>query len=139
MVNQAPKHGLNSNIIYDIQNQLKEKISKAGEYNLKFVHEINKGCRDSIINPNLVKINGIESKMELDTFNGCVPLAVKPKVTITENFHFTNASNSVKYRWSVSPSVNVVIIKDAPSFTINSLAFLNKSMRQSMQGFICEP
>ena len=77
-------------------------ISNVGEYNLKFVHEINKGCRDSIVNNNLVKINGISAIMKLDTFNGCTPLVVKPSVAITENFHFGNTSNGVKFRWSAS-------------------------------------
>ncbi|MFM9944161.1 MAG: gliding motility-associated C-terminal domain-containing protein [Bacteroidia bacterium] len=101
---------------------LRESIGKAGEYNFKFAHEINKGCRDSIINNDLVKINGISAQMELDTFDGCTPLMVKPVVKITENFHFGNTSDKVKYKWSASPSNNVIISNDTsrtPQFNFN--------------------
>ena len=111
-----------ANETYIKSDTFKEKISKAGEYNLKFVHEINKGCRDSIINNNLVKINGITAQMRLDTFNGCVPLTVNPQLTIAENFHFINSSNTIKYHWWASPSQNVVIINDStfsPKFNFN--------------------
>lgn len=115
-------HNIDSNTVYNKTAEFKEKITKAGEYNLKFVHEINKGCRDSIIKNDLVKINGITVQMMPDTFNGCVPLTVRPKVNLTENFHFINTSNTVKYRWWASPSINVVIKNDttsSPEFNFN--------------------
>jgi gliding motility-associated-like protein len=99
-----------------------KNITKAGPYNLKFVHTINGGCRDSLIRKNMVKINGITAKMELDTFNGCVPLTVKPKISITENYHFKDSSNSVIYRWWTIPSTDVIIKNDStdrPVFNFN--------------------
>jgi gliding motility-associated-like protein len=109
-------------VVYFSNDKLKEKISIAGEYNLKFVHEINKGCRDSILDLNLVKISGIKAQIALDTFNGCVPFTVKPQVSITENYHFINKSSIVKYRWWVYPSADVIIIDgetEVPQFIFN--------------------
>lgn len=86
-----------------------ERINNAGEYDLKFVHQINNGCRDSIINNELIKVNEISAELKIDTFNGCTPLTVKPKAIILNNFHFENPSNIVEYKWSTSYNENAII------------------------------
>ncbi len=102
---------------------LNSGMSTAGEYNFKFAHEINKGCRDSIVNNDFIKINGISAQMQLDTFNGCTPLTVKPQVLLTENYHFGDTSDRVIYKWTASPASNVIIKNDTtvnPEFTFNT-------------------
>lgn len=84
-------------------------LKTPGEYNLKFVHQINNGCRDSIVNNDLIKVNGISAEMKLDTFNGCTPLTVKPTAFINDNFHFNNPSSDVKYNWSTSNNAYATI------------------------------
>ncbi len=98
--------------IYKESPTFNESLNKAGQYDFKFVHQINTGCRDSIVNNKLVNSNGINATMKLDTANGCLPFKVKPTLTITENLHFGNASNTLNYRWTANPSAGVTILND---------------------------
>ncbi|MFM9944438.1 MAG: gliding motility-associated C-terminal domain-containing protein [Bacteroidia bacterium] len=107
-------------LIYKESPNFDEALSKAGQYDFKFAHQINDGCRDSIVNNKLVNSNGINGQIKLDADNKCLPFKVKPTLTISENIHFGNASNWVKYKWTASPGTGVIILNDtssAPQFT----------------------
>lgn len=109
--------------IYIQDSIINTAISKAGEYNFTFAHQINNGCKDSIVNNNLLKVNGVSAFLQLDTFNGCAPLLVRPKLSITENYHFGNLSNTLLYKWTSTPSYGVIIKGDStinPEFIFKS-------------------
>jgi gliding motility-associated-like protein len=98
--------------IHSVDSLLSTGFNYSGAYNFKITHEINKGCRDSFIDNSFIRVNGILGQLTLDTFNGCSPLLVKPSIKVIENYHFGNASNALKYKWSTTPAQNAIISND---------------------------
>ncbi|NUM31559.1 MAG: gliding motility-associated C-terminal domain-containing protein [Bacteroidetes bacterium] len=116
------KNRIDNTEIYSEIPSLNISLNNPGEYDFKMVHQIYNGCRDSIVNNDLIKVNGIGAEMKLDTFNGCTPLTVKPIVKINENFHYNNPDNEIKYNWTTSNSENVSISDKSarnPEITFN--------------------
>lgn len=106
------KNKLDGTEIYKESATFNELLNKAGQYDFKFVHQINTGCRDSIVNNQLLNANGINAEMHVDTTNGCLPFTVKPNIKISENVHFGSLSNTILYKWTASPNSGVTINYD---------------------------
>ncbi|MFT7590889.1 MAG: hypothetical protein ACI9UJ_000807, partial [bacterium] len=85
------------------------KLTTLGPYTVQYNHQISDGCKDSVVAPALLHINGVIGNITLDAFDGCLPFKVKPKFNTTQNEHFGNSSDSLTYAWTASPAVNVEI------------------------------
>jgi len=85
------------------------KPNRPGNYFIKYAHQIHNGCRDSLESPDLLKVNGIDARIDLDTFSGCLPFRVSPVAAINYNFHVGHESDTLSYEWSATPSIGIEI------------------------------
>ena len=115
-------HGDKHDLKIDTGSSTTIKLTKPGAYSVKYNHQISDGCKDSILAPALLHINGVSGKVVLDNNDGCLPFNVKPRFQIAQNEHFGDASDSLQYTWTASPSRNVDIIDgntSTPRFVFN--------------------
>lgn len=115
-------HTENHDLKTDTASYRSVKLNKPGAYTVQYNHQISNGCKDSIVSPALVHVNGVSGTIVLDNNDGCLPFNVQPRFNITQNEHYGNPSDSLVYLWSASPSTNVDIIgktTSTPSFVFN--------------------
>ena len=108
--------------IYQESDSFRRAMKNLGPYDFKFVHQIHTGCRDSIVNNDLIKVNGVSSLLTLDTLNGCSPLEVNPTIKVFKNYYFGNKDSSINFSWGASPPTNTVITNPqttSPQFVFN--------------------
>ncbi len=93
-----------------------------GEYSLYYAHNIANGCRDSVLKPALIAINGIEAKVNLSANNGCLPFNISANAVINLNYYKGSNDASVKYNWKVIGSGKYNCLQfDQPTINIEFL------------------
>ncbi len=96
------------------------QLFEMGTYDVKYLHQINNGCKDSIIRKGSIHVNGVTGYEVVDKTSGCLPLKVNAKFQIIENKHYGSPSSNLEYSWWALPDSGVKItnsIAAAPSFT----------------------
>lgn len=87
----------------------KVKLSRLGKYDVKYVHQINEGCKDSFTRKNVINVNGLVGGIKLSKSSGCLPLNVDANFAVQQNVHIGNSSDDLTYHWSVAPTEGVTI------------------------------
>ena len=85
------------------------KLDRMGPYHVKYIHQINNGCRDSMTKFNAVDVNGLSGTIEVDKDNGCLPMNVAPRFNTTANVHVGHSSDALSYSWSILPNEGATI------------------------------
>jgi gliding motility-associated-like protein len=101
--------GETHNLEIDTGRSRSVKLDKPGSFTVQYNHQISAGCKDSIIAPAALHVNGVSGSVVLDAFDGCLPFEVKPTFNVAQNLHFGNASDSITFTWRASPANNVDI------------------------------
>lgn len=107
------------------------ELKSPGPYDVKYRHQINKGCIDSIERKDFVHINGIKGTIELDERDGCMPLVVKPRFKASLNYHFGNENDSIITSWSAVPggvNKNKKILSSGKNTNEPTFTFMEKGI-----------
>jgi gliding motility-associated-like protein len=79
----------------------KQLFDVPGEYSLYYAHNIANGCRDSVVIPAQIVINGIEARVNLSANNGCLPFMISANAKINLNYYKGTSDPTVLYKWTV--------------------------------------
>lgn len=74
-------------------------LNTLGEYKLSFYHHLAGGCKDSAIEKDLIKVNGVVGSIVLDSSEGCSPFQTGAKFKVLENYHYGSPSDKVSITW----------------------------------------
>lgn len=100
------------------QNEYLLKPNNTGIYDMKIVVNGGKGCKDSLLVSNFVKVSGIKADFSADNLVGCLPFKTTLRPKITKNEHYDNPTdNSLIYAWQVAPNTNATIKSPTRSVT----------------------
>lgn len=89
-------------------------ISGVGTYDVIYAIQIANGCRDSVILPAAVSVNGVVARVLLDGNSGCLPYKVNSEASILKNQHTGSSDQQVQYKWVMNPSQHVNLQQNQP-------------------------
>lgn len=89
-------------------------ISGVGTYDVIYAIQIANGCRDSVILPAAVSVNGVVAGIQLDGNSGCLPYKVNSEARILKNQHIGSNDEQLTYKWVMNPAQNVMLQQNAP-------------------------
>ncbi|MBO6516701.1 MAG: gliding motility-associated C-terminal domain-containing protein [Bacteroidia bacterium] len=114
------KTSITSELETDTARKRNVRLDHIGKYDIRYKHQINKGCIDSFEKKAAIHVNGLVGEIKLTKASGCVPMETQSSFVVRENVHIGDTSNKLNYTWHASPGDGVTISSNTsakPTFT----------------------